>query len=151
MGATVPGPRYTGLFLPAGAVSSGAGFPTTGDWYVAGTRVGRVSSALLAVTGAITATTSIAATTSVSATTTMTAGTGLTVTTGHATVSAGNVVLGNPGAFATTQAVAAVKMGGSSLSGVAPVGAITTSAAIFASDTVVRKIIADGTASNVET
>lgn len=64
---------------------------------------------------------------------------------------AGNVQIGNPGAFATTQPQGAVVMGGSSLSGVAPVGAITTAGAVFASDTVVRKIIAAGTASNVET
>lgn len=63
----------------------------------------------------------------------------------------GNVALGNPGAFATTQPQGAVIMGGSSLGGIAPVGAIATAGAVFASDTVVRKIIADGTASNVET
>lgn len=72
--------------------------------------------------------------------------------TGNAFVAAtGNVAIGNPGAFATTQPQGAVIMGGSSLSGIAPVGAITTAGAIFASDTVVRKIIAAGTASNVET
>lgn len=63
----------------------------------------------------------------------------------------GNVNLGNAGAFATTQPVGAVVMGGTSLSGIAPVGAITTAGGVFASDTVVRKILADGTASNVET
>jgi hypothetical protein len=63
----------------------------------------------------------------------------------------GNVVIGNPGVFATTQPQGAVVMGGSSLGGIAPVGAITTAGAVFASDTVVRKIIAAGTASNVET
>jgi hypothetical protein len=63
----------------------------------------------------------------------------------------GNAQLGNPGTFASTQPQGAVVMGGSSLNGVAPAGAITTAGAVFASDTVVRKIIADGTASNVET
>lgn len=63
----------------------------------------------------------------------------------------GNVAIGTPGAFATTQPQGAVVMGGSSLTGIAPAGAITTAGAIFASDTVVRKIIAAGTASNVET
>lgn len=62
-----------------------------------------------------------------------------------------NVYLGNPGAFATTQPQGAVVMGGSSLSGVAPVGAITTAGAVFASDTAVMKIVAGGTANNVET
>ncbi len=63
----------------------------------------------------------------------------------------GNVALGAPAAFATTQPQGAVIMGGTSKSGIAPVGAVATSGAVFASDTVVRKIIADGTASNVET
>jgi hypothetical protein len=35
--------------------------------------------------------------------------------------------------------------------GTAPVGAITTSGGIYSSSTVVRKVIADGTNSNVET
>lgn len=76
---------------------------------------------------------------------------GLTATTGHVTVTAGNAVLGTPGAFATTQSVAAVKMGGPTAGGTNPVGAIATSGAIFSSDTVVQKIIANGTVSNVET
>lgn len=72
--------------------------------------------------------------------------------TGNAFVAAtGNVAIGNPGAFATTQPQGAVIMGGTSLSGIAPAGAITTAGAIFASDTVVRKIIAASTVSNVET
>lgn len=86
---------------------------------------------------------SVATTTSSSITSTLT---------GNAFVAAtGNVAIGNPGAFATTQPQGAVIMGGSSLGGIAPVGAITTAGAVFASDTVVRKIIAAGTASNVET
>jgi len=85
---------------------------------------------------------------------------GPTVTTGDVTLSAagaafvasaGNVELGSPGAFATTQPQGAVVMGGTSLSGIAPVGAVATAGGVFASDTVVRKIIAAGTASNVET
>ena len=72
--------------------------------------------------------------------------------TGNAFVAAtGNVALGNPGAFATTQPQGAVIMGGSSLGGIAPVGAITTAGAIFASDTAVMKIVAGGNADNVET
>lgn len=88
----------------------------------------------------------------------LTAAIGVTSTTGGFTASAGdfigttaNVKIGNPGAFATTQPQGAVVMGGTSLSGIAPVGAITTAGAVFASDTVVRKIVAGGTASNVET
>ena len=72
--------------------------------------------------------------------------------TGNAFVAAtGNVAIGNPGTFATTQPQGAVIMGGSSLSGNAPEGAITTAGAIFASDTAVMKIVAAGTANNVET
>ena len=72
--------------------------------------------------------------------------------TGNAFVAAtGNVAIGNPGLFATTQPQGAVIMGGSSLSGIAPEGAITTAGAIFASDTAVMKIVAAGTANNVET
>ena len=63
----------------------------------------------------------------------------------------GNVALGNPGAFASTQPQGAVIMGGTSLSGIAPAGTISTAGAVFASDTVVRKIIADSTVSNIQT
>ena len=106
------------------------------------------------ISGGLTTTTSIAATTSISATTTMTAGTGLTVTTGNLTVTsgdeaitAGNLRLGVIETFAMTQPTSAVVM----KTGTAPVGAITTSGGLFSSATVVRKIIAAGTASNVET
>lgn len=88
---------------------------------------------------------------------TVTAG-GLTVTSGDVTVTAddvhvplGFVNLGTAGTFATTQGVGIVKFGGTSLTGVAPAGAITTACAIFASDTVMRKIIAASTVSNIET
>lgn len=72
--------------------------------------------------------------------------------TGNAFVAAtGNVTLGGAGAFATTQAQGAVKMGGTSLTGIAPVGAITTAGAVFASDTAVMKIVAGGTANSIQT
>ena len=51
-------------------------------------------------------------------------------------------------AFATTQPTMSHIFDGA---GTAPAGAIVTSAAIFASTTVLRKIIADGTVSNIET
>ncbi len=63
----------------------------------------------------------------------------------------GNIKLASAGVFASTQPVGALVMGGTTLTGIAPVGSIPTAAGVFASDTVVRKIIADGTASNVET
>lgn len=105
------------------------------DFYYRGTRVGHINASGVSSTG------------------TLGAAGDLTITgAGSDFISAaGNVQIGNPGAFATTQPQGAVVMGGSSLSGIAPAGAITTAGAVFASDTVVRKIIANGTASNVET
>lgn len=124
------------------------------NMYYRGTRVADISATGLAVVGAFTATTTIAATTAISATTTITAGTGLTVTTGNSIntagdsrITAGNLRLGVISTFGTTEPTSAVVM----KVGTAPVGAITTSTGIFSSTTVVRKIIADGTVSNVET
>lgn len=106
------------------------------------------------ITGGLTTTTTIAATTSIAATTTMTAGTGLTVTTGNLTVTAGderitagNLRLGAVSAFATTEPTSAAVF----KQGTAFAGAITTSGGIMSNGTVVRKIIAAGTVSNVET
>ena len=100
------------------------------------------------------ATAAIVATGAVSASTTVTAGTGLTVTTGNGTitagdlrVTAGNVRLGAVSAFATTEPVSAVVM----KTGTAPAGAITTSGGLFTDGTTVKKIIADGTVSDVQT
>ncbi len=140
-------------------------------WY-RGTQIGYIaatsmqlgdgaSSGLTVATGGITATAGgITATaggiTATAGGITATAG-GITATAGDITATAddfigtsGNVMLANPGTFASTQPVGAVVMGGTSLNGVAPAGAIATAGAVFASDTVVRKIIAAGTASNVE-
>lgn len=105
------------------------------DLYYRGTKFGYFTGALMTLIGA----------------TGLTVTNAVTSTAGSITATAGNLVLGAPGAFATTQPVAAIKMGGSSSGGTAPVGAIATSGGLFASDTVVKKIIADGTASNVET
>ena len=57
------------------------------------------------------------------------------------------LTLGTVSAFGTTQPTNALVL----REGTAPVGAITTAVGLFSSATVVRKIIADGTASNVET
>lgn len=57
------------------------------------------------------------------------------------------VTLGTVSAFATTQPTNTLVC----RAGTAPAGAITTASALFASTTVLRKLIADGTASNVET
>lgn len=78
---------------------------------------------------------------------TITAATGLTVTAGDAAITAGNLRLGAISAFVTTEPTSAVVM----KQGTAFAGAITTSGGIMSNGTVVRKIIADGTVSNVET
>lgn len=62
-------------------------------------------------------------------------------------ITAGNLRLGVISTFGTTEPTSAVVM----KVGTAPVGAITTSSGIYASSTVCRKFIADGTNSNVET
>ena len=75
---------------------------------------------------------------------TVTAG-DLTVTAGDAHVVAQNLYMGAETAFATTEPTSAVIF----KEGTAPVGAIVTSSALFASSTALRKIIANGTASAV--
>ena len=89
---------------------------------------------------------------------TITAG-GLTVTAGGATITAGNLVvtagdaritaanlrLGAVAAFGTTEPTSAAVF----KQGTEPAGAITTSSGCHANATVLRKIIADGTVSNV--
>lgn len=118
------------------------------DFYYRGTRVGHINSSGLSSAIAISATTSI------TATTTITAGTGLTVTAGNATVTAGdvrvtagNVRCGAVSAFASTEPTSAIVF----KQGTEFAGAITTSGGLMSSATVVRKVIADGTVSNVET
>lgn len=112
------------------------------DFYYNTTRVGHINSAGLTTAAALVATT------------TVTAGTGLTVTTGNNVttagddrVTAGNVRLGVVSAFATTEPTSAIVF----KSGTAFAGAITTSGGLMSNGTVLRKIIAAGTVSNVET
>jgi hypothetical protein len=112
------------------------------DFYYRGTRVGHINASGLS--GAL----------AIDAATTVTAGTGLTVTAGNAVVTAGdarvtagNVRLGAVSAFVTTEPVSAVVM----KVGTAPAGAVTTSGGIFTDGTTVKKIIADGTVSDVQT
>lgn len=76
---------------------------------------------------------------------TVTAG-DLTVTAGDAHVVAQNLYMGAETAFATTEPTSAIIF----KAGTAPAGAIVTSSAIFASATVMRKIIANGTVSNID-
>ena len=126
------------------------------DLYNQGTKVSAYSSALGAVTGAITASTTITAGTGVTATTggvTATAG-GVTATAGHIIATAGdvritaaNARLGAVAAFGTTEPTSWVVC----KSGTQPAGAITTSGGIGSDATTMQKIIAAGTINNVET
>lgn len=100
---TFSGDLDTGMYLSA---ANTVAFSTGGTLRAA------ISSAGLAVTGAITATTSIGATTAVTAGTTVTAGTGITSTTGAITATAGAVVAGTTvtagtGITSTTGAITA--------------------------------------------
>ena len=70
----------------------------------------------------------------------------LTVTAGDAHVVAENLYMGAETAFATTEPTSAVIF----KVGTAAAGAIVTSSALFATATILRKIISDGTVSNVE-
>ena len=93
-------------------------------------------------------------------TVTGTATSGLTVTAGGVTATAGEITAtandfratvgnyrsGPVNAFGTTEPTQAVILE----AGTAPAGAITTSSGIFSSSTVLRKIIAHGTVSNVQ-
>ena len=70
---------------------------------------------------------------------------GITVTDGDVKIVAENLYMGAETAFGTTEPTSAVVF----KTGTAPAGAIVTSSAVFANDTVLRKIIADGTVSSV--
>ena len=76
---------------------------------------------------------------------TVTAG-DLTVTAGDAHVVAQNLYMGAETAFASTEPTSAVVF----KQGTAPAGAIGTSSALFTNGTLMRKIIADGTVSNIQ-
>ena len=112
------------------------------DFYYLGTRVGHITAAGLTTVAAM------------SAGSTVTAGTGITTTTGNnlnsagdERITAGNLRLGAVSAFANTEPTSAVVM----KAGTPPAGSITTSGGVFASATVVRKIIAASTVTNIET
>lgn len=75
------------------------------------------------------------------------AGTGSTFTRVRCISSEGNIQIGAEATFGTTQPTAALIF----KTGTAPAGTVATSGALFSDGTAMRKIIADGTASNVET
>ena len=112
-----------------------------------GVRVGSANANGVAVVGTLSSTTALTSSTSIAATTTVTGGTGVIATTGDVDTTAGNFRAGVKSAFATTEPTSALVM----KTGTAPAGAITTSGGLFSSATVVQKIIAAGTVSNVET
>lgn len=108
------------------------------DFYYRGTKCGYFDGSLLTVAGA----TGLTVTNAITAT----AG-NVVITAGDLRVTAGNSRLGAVSAFATTEPTSALVM----KQGTAPSGAVATSGGIFADGTVVKKIIAAGTVSNVET
>ena len=109
------------------------------NFYYRGTRAGHIDANGVRITGTL----------MVDGATTQTGA--LTVAgllTASATVQVtGNVKLGATSSFGTTQPVSALVM----KAGTAPAGAATTTGAIFTDGVTVKKIIADGTASDVQT
>ncbi len=147
----VAGPRYKGWKFD----------PTNSrlDFYYNETRAGHINATTLAVTGILTVAgaTTLTGNATFAGTTTstglVTASAALTVAAGNTTnslgdnrVTVGNVRLGAVETFGTTQPTSALVM----KSGTAPEGAITTSGGLMSTDTVITKVIADGTVSNVE-
>ncbi len=147
----VAGPRYRGWKFD----------PTNSrlDFYYNGTRIGHINATTMALTGILTVagastlTGNVAAAGTLTSTGLLTASAAATVTTGNLTtsggderVTAGNVRLGVVSTFGTTEPTSAIVF----KVGTAPVGAITTSGGIFTDGTVMRKIIAAGTASNIQ-
>jgi hypothetical protein len=111
------------------------------DFYYQGTRVGHITAA------GLTSATALASGTTMQCTTLGITSGNHTVTAGDARITGGNLRLGGVSAFANTEPTSAVVM----KVGTAPAGAITTSGGVFSSSTVVQKIIAVSTVSNIET
>lgn len=124
-----------------------AAFATMKGWFndIANSRLAVVYNGTHVIRVTATAITHLVAT---SVTGGITAATGnLVATLGDLRVTAGNARLGVVSAFATTEPTSTVVM----KTGTAPSGAITTSGGIFTDGTTVKKIIADGTVSDVQT
>jgi hypothetical protein len=130
--------------MPASSIHNGWRYDPVNsrlDFYYRGTRVGAIdatgiSSLVVASDGVVTGATGVTATTG-----------NVLATAGDVRATVGNVRLGVVSAFATTEPTSAVVM----KQGTAFAGAITTSAGIMSNGTLVRKIIADGTVSDVQT
>lgn len=121
------------------------------EYYYEGTKVGHMTGTTFVLAASIGVTVTDTGLTVTAGGVTVTAG-GLTVTAGGSVVTAGDHALtaGNYRAgaietFGTTEPTSALVL----KTGTAPVGAITTSSGIFATTTVMNKIIADGTASAI--
>jgi len=119
---------------------------------VQGTKVLGSTSSALTITPATTVTGAATLSSTLTVTGLVTASAALTVTTGNLTttagdnrITAGNVRLGAVAAFGTTQPTSAVVC----KQGTEGAGAVATSSGIWANATVLRKVIADGTVSNV--
>lgn len=116
------------------------------EYYYDGTKVGHITGTTFVLAAGVGVTVTDTGLTVTAGGATVTAG-DLTVTAGDAHVVAENLYMGAETAFATTEPTSAVVF----KSGTQAAGAITTSSALMANDTVLRKIIAAGTVSNVET
>ena len=119
--------------LPSGTNYSGWHYDADNarlDYYYRGTRTGHITATTLTNAVGITATTG-----------------NIIATAGDVRVTAANVRLGAVETFGTTEPTSAIVF----KSGTAVAAAITTSGGLQATDTVVTKIIAAGTVSNVET
>lgn len=118
--------------MPASSIHNGWRYDPSNtrlDFYYRGTRVGHVNASGLQSAGTL-------------------AATGITTLSDELRVANGkNVRVGTISAFATTEPTNAIVF----KAGTEFAGAITTSGGLMASATVVRKVIADGTVSNVET
>lgn len=123
-----PGPKFKGLFLDQ--VNGRLALVYNGTKLIDFDANDIAGNVAIAQTGGITASTG-----------------NIVATAGDLRVTAGNARLGAVSAFATTEPTSALVM----KAGTAPAGAIATSGGLFSSATVVQKIIADGTVSNVET
>lgn len=126
--STPYGKRYTGWY--DNRVNN------TYDLYRLGVKIETAASGAKTVTGTLVTSQGITATTG-----------NIVASSGDVRVTSGNVRLGAVSAFATTEPVGAIVM----KTGTAPSGAITTSGGIFTDGTTVKKIIADGTVSDVQT
>lgn len=151
-GAAVTGARNTLLYGAAGTVATAVGvglhIPAVSytDAGVTGTigdlRTVNIGAQTVLATNTITYTTAVGLNVE-----NPVASTGATFTNIRSIRAAGNIQIGAAAAFASTQPTASLVI----KTGTAPAGAVTTSVALYTDGTTMKKIIADGTASDVQT